>query len=119
MNKKPKTSRAVREIVTGFRGLPSSDEDEVLKQLGLMRDPVAQAPAAERGRQDLNRVMASTSSDLDWSDLQCAPGEQGIGLKHPDRMTPEEKAMYYPKRSQAQASGPLEKAPKAHRPSRT
>ena len=59
-----------------------------------------------------SRVMPSSSSDLDWSDLQCAPGEQGIGLPHPDLMTPEEKALYYPKRWRPQESGQLEKTPK-------
>ncbi len=107
--KKPKTSKAVRDIVAAFMGLLPVEQEDVLRQLGLMKDPVA---AAERELQERSRVMPSSSSDLDWSDLQCAPGEQGIGLPHPDLMTPEEKALYYPKRWRPQESGQLEKTPK-------
>ena len=110
MKKTPKVSRAIREIVRAYQGLLPTEQDAVLRQLGLMKDPVAQAAAVERKREERDRVMASTASpNFDLSDFECAPGEQGVGLPHPDRMTPEEKAIWYPKR----------RDPKASRPSRT
>jgi hypothetical protein len=113
MKKKPKLSKAVRDIVTAFHALSPTDDAEVLRQLGLQRDPLAVAAAAERERQELSRVMASSSSGFDLADFEAPPGEQGIGLPHPDLMTTEEKAIWYPKRSKPQGGGQQEKAPKA------
>jgi len=111
MKKTPKTSRAIREIVVSFNGLLPAEQHEVLHQLGLQREPEAVALAAERGHEERNRVMASTSSDFDITDIECAPGQEAVNLPHPDLMTEEERATYCPRRPKKDDGSALGKAP--------
>lgn len=78
--KKPKTSRAARAAIIAFRGISPTDEEVVLKELGLMVDPVARAAAEERERNERDGQIAATVSPWDMSEFLAVPGEQGFGL---------------------------------------
>ena len=116
---KPKLSRAGRAAIVAFRGLSPTDEELVLEELGLMVDPVARAAATERERKESDALIAATASPWNLSDFEPGTGEPSFGLPHPDLMSEEQRATYYPKGSRIDDPLLMMKIAKPRRPGRT
>jgi hypothetical protein len=92
-----KRTPAMKAALVAFRGLQADEEALVLRELGLVRVPVA-AGVATPGAD----VAVEMDAVFPIDDFMAVEGE-GIGLPHPDLMTPEQKALYFPERRRTQS----------------
>lgn len=86
---KTKKTNAVKAALIAFRGLSGEEETLVLKELGLVRETPPQTPVAGGAN------AGSGATEMAWIDeLLATSDETGIGLPHPDHMTPEQREQY-------------------------
>lgn len=105
-----KFSRAAKTAITAFRGLQSVEEEHVLRELGLIRDP----SSAKRADDRQVALMADAAAAIDLAEFDAGNGPS-IGMPHPDQMTEEQRATYSTKRARLDDSQFMAKVARSSR----